>query len=165
MSSQDCFRARQYGLVFYNYKGKVQDLSLQGIFTLNNVRFHKQKNGFLVYVGGGIGGTLYHTMVNALDGSGNPWNFSSIPTSNSYKNKKQILDALKALMAGDDTYETEAETHHGRRPVIGKNTFRPSRTILAGMAFKLSKRINLALEDRWTIIKDDLLDVQHCQEH
>ena len=29
--------------VYYNYKTTVSDLSLQGIFTLNNVRFHKQK--------------------------------------------------------------------------------------------------------------------------
>src|SRR6476620_43970 len=43
--------ASTYDQVFYNYKSKVQDLSLQGIFTLNNIRFHKQKNGFLIYVG------------------------------------------------------------------------------------------------------------------
>src|SRR5665647_2591920 len=29
--------------VFYNYKTHVQDLGLQGIFTLNNIQFHKQK--------------------------------------------------------------------------------------------------------------------------
>lgn len=33
-----------------------------------------------------------------------------------------------------------------------------------GVAFKLSNRVNLALEDRWTIIKDDLLDGQRWQE-
>src|SRR5688572_11575763 len=27
--------------VYLNYKTKVQDLSLQGVFTLNNIRFHK----------------------------------------------------------------------------------------------------------------------------
>src|SRR5829696_8812780 len=45
--------------VFYNYKAKVNDISLQGIFTLNNIRFHKQKNGFLIYAGAGVGGTWY----------------------------------------------------------------------------------------------------------
>ncbi|MCB0739959.1 MAG: hypothetical protein KDB92_02645, partial [Chitinophagaceae bacterium] len=29
--------------VYYNYKTKVQDLSLQGVVTLNNIRFHKAK--------------------------------------------------------------------------------------------------------------------------
>ena len=36
---------------------------------------------------------------------------------------------------------------------------------MPGIAFKLSKRINLALEDRFTFIKDDLLDGQQWQEH
>ena len=33
-----------YDLVYYNYKTKAQDLSLQGVVTLNNIRFHKAKN-------------------------------------------------------------------------------------------------------------------------
>jgi len=149
--------------VFYNYKAKVQDLSLQGLFTINNVRFHRQKSGFLIYAGAGIGGTIYHTMVNALDASGRPYNFSGIASgTDPYKNRKDVLDKLKNLM--DDTYETEAESHNGRRPEIGKNTLKPSGTLIAGMAFKLSKRINLAIEDRFTIVKDDLLDGQQWQE-
>ncbi len=145
--------------IFYNYKATVQDLSLQGIFTLNNIKFHKNSNSFLIYAGIGIGGTVYHTMVNALNGS-TPYTF---PTStNQYENRKDVLDALKTLM--DDDYETEAQNHNGRRPTFGDNTFRPSGTVLAGMAFKLGKRVNLALEDRFTIIKDDLLDGQQWQE-
>lgn len=163
LSGQVTTRAGQAGPVFYNYKAKVQDLSLQGIFTINNVRFHKQKTGFLIYGGAGIGGTLYHTMVNALGADNKPYNFSGIGSSTDfYKNRKAVLDKLKSLM--DKTYETEAETHNGRRPILGKNTFRPSGTLLAGMAFKLGKRVNLALEDRFTIIKDDLLDGQQWQE-
>jgi hypothetical protein len=56
-------------VVYYNYKTKVHDLGLQGIFTLNNVRFHKAKTGIVVYGGVGAGVTLFHTMVNALDAS------------------------------------------------------------------------------------------------
>ncbi len=52
--------------VYYNYKTKVQDLSLQGVVTLNNIRFHKAKTGFNIYGFGGIGGTVYDTKVNAL---------------------------------------------------------------------------------------------------
>ena len=33
------------------------------------------------------------------------------------------------------------------------------------MAFKLSNRFNLAIEDRITIVKDDLLDGNQWQEH
>ena len=151
-------------VVYYNYKTKVQDLGLQGIFTLNNIRFHKQKTGIVIYGGGGIGATLYHTMVNALDANGNNYAslFRSIAPAG-YTDRKDVLKALKNGM--DKTYETEADNQGNRRPKIGKNTLKPSGTVLAGVAFKLGKRINLAIEDRWTFTKDDLLDGQQWQEH
>src|SRR5688572_32941060 len=49
--------------IYYNYKNKTQDLSVQGIITLNNVRFHKAKTGYVVYAGAGLGATAYETMV------------------------------------------------------------------------------------------------------
>lgn len=151
-------------VVYYNYKTKVHDLGLQGIFTLNNVRFHKAKTGIVVYGGVGAGVSLFHTMVNALDGSGNNYAslFNSINISG-YKNRKDILKELRSKM--DKTYETEAENQGDRRPKMGKYTLKPSGTVLVGVGIKLSKRINLAIEDRWTFIKDDLLDGQRWQEH
>ena len=152
--------------VFYNYKAHVQDLSLEGIFTVNNIRFHKQKTGITVYGGGGIGVSLYHTMVNALDANGKPYTalFNSVFHNDiqSHANRKTVLNDLKAGM--DNTYETEAENDGTRRPKIGNNTLKPSGTVLAGVAYKLSKRINIALEDRQTFIKSDLLDGQQWQE-
>ncbi len=153
-------------LVYYNYKTNIQDLALQGIITLNNVRFHKQKTGFIIYGGGGIGATIYEAKVNALDASGNTYaaqfrtvagNFAA--TNN---NRKEIRNALKDVM--DDTYETMADGQGERRADINNHTLRPSATVLAGIAFKLGKRINLALENRHTFIKDDLLDGQRWQE-
>ena len=153
--------------VFYNYKTHVQDLGLQGIFTLNNVRFHKQKTGVTIYAGGGIGATWYNVMINALDANGNNYSelFNSIANGGdiTYNNRKNILKRLKAGM--DNTYETPGESEGSRRPKLGKNTLRPSGTLLAGVAFKLSNRINLALEDRETYLKSDLLDGQRWQEH
>ncbi|HYM94067.1 MAG TPA: OmpA family protein, partial [Chitinophagaceae bacterium] len=70
---------------------------------------------------------------------------------------------LKALM--DNTYETPAENQGTRRPKLFGQTFKPSGTIGAGIAFKLSTRLNLAIEDRVTFIKDDLLDGQRWQEN
>src|SRR4051812_41924915 len=52
--------------VYYNYLTHTQDLSLQGVFTLNNIRFHKSKTGINLYGFGGIGGSIYRTYVNAL---------------------------------------------------------------------------------------------------
>ena len=150
--------------VFYNYKVKLQDISLQGIITLNNVRFHKQKTGMVIYGGGGVGATWFKTMVNALDASGNPYKtlFNST-ASGTHSTRKDVLKTLKAGM--DKTYETAADNEGARRPKLGDNTLKPSGTVLAGVAFKLSNRINLAIEDRWTFVKTDLLDGQRWQEH
>jgi len=150
--------------VFYNYKVHMQDLGLQGIVTLNNIRFHKQKTGLVIYGGGGVGVSWFQTKVNALDESGNPYTtlFNSI-TNSAYSDRKSILKTLKAGM--DKSYETVAENELTRRPKLGNNVLKPSGTVLMGIAFKLSNRINLAIEDRWTFVKTDLLDGQRWQEH
>ena len=153
--------------VFYNYKTHMQDLGLQGIFTLNNVRFHKQKTGVTFYVGGGIGASWYNVKVNALDANGNNYSalFNSIANGGdiTFSNRRNIIKRLRAGM--DNTYETAGESEGNRRAKLGKNTLRPSGTVLAGVSFKLSSRVNLALEDRYTFVKSDLLDGQRWQEH
>lgn len=149
--------------VYYNYKTNVQDLSLQGIFTINNVRFHKQKTGFVIYGGVGIGATLYDTKVQVPSQG-----FGSIPyinpvTGDGYSKRKEIRKDLKSLLSG--VPYTQAQNNRNNSAHIGNNTLKASGSVIAGMAFKLSKRINLALEDRFTFIKDDLLDGQQWQEH
>ena len=155
-------------VVYYNYKTKLQDLSLQGIVTLNNIRFHKAKTGLVIYGGGGIGVTVFKTMVNALDQNGNNYNtlFNTVLAkygAGTYKKRKDILKDLKAGM--DKSYETNAENENTRRPLFQDKTLKPSGTVVAGIAFRLGKRVNLALEDRFTVVKTDLLDGQRWQEH
>lgn len=146
--------------VYYNYKTKVQDLSLQGVITLNNIRFHKSKSGMTLYGFVGVGGTIYETNVNALNGTAK---YTFPAASAAYKNRKDRLDELKDLL--DDSYETPAEGQGDRRPTLFDKTFKPSGTVGAGVAFKLSNKVNLAIEDRYTFIKDDLLDGQRWEEH
>jgi hypothetical protein len=148
--------------VFYNYKTNVQDLALEGILTLNNVRFHKRKTGAVIYGIAGLGASVYETKVDALDAAGKKYNFNGISTA-THSTRKTTTDALKALL--DGTYETLAENHGPRRPKLFGKTLKPSGTVGMGVAFKLGKRINLAIEDRHTFIKDDLLDGQRWQEH
>lgn len=145
----------QQARIFENYKTNVQDLSLEGIITLNNVRFHKAQSGFNVYALLGIGAATYDTKVNALNGT-TPYNFSSISGYNDYKNRKNVRDQLKSLM--DDSYETQAENDGPRRPKLGGNTLIPVGHIGAGIAFRLNRRLNLAIEDRFTITRTDLID-------
>ncbi len=152
--------------VFYNYKSKVQDLSLQGVVTLNNIRFHKTKTGFNLYGFGGFGATVYDVKVNALDGSvpypTNPGTSGFGMADGTHKTRKDTRNALKDLL--DDSYETDADNHGTRRPKLFGKTLKPTLTGGFGVAFKLSNRLNLALEDRVTFTKDDLLDGQRWQE-
>lgn len=147
--------------VYYNYRAHVQDLSLQGIFTLNNIRFHKAKTSMVLYGGLGAGITIWDTKINALNG-GAKYNFNSI-TSSGYTNKKDIRNQLKNMM--DDSYETNAEGNRANGPSLFGQNMMPSVQVLGGIAFKLGKRVNLAIEDRFTMIKSDLLDGQQWQEH
>jgi outer membrane protein OmpA-like peptidoglycan-associated protein len=147
--------------VYYNYKTNVQDLLLEGVLTLNNVRFHKSKTGFALYAFAGVGGSVYDAKVNALDANGNAYNFGSI-TAGTWKTRKSTRKALKSLM--DNTYETAAENHGERRPKLFGMSYKTVGSFGAGIAFKLNNRFNIALEDRFTVTNDDLYDGQRWAE-
>jgi len=148
--------------VYYNYKTNVQDLSLEGIFSLNNIRFHKSRVGVNFYALAGIGVSVYEAKVNALNGT-TPYTFAAANAiDQTWENRKDIRDALEDEM--DDDYETLADNHGDRRPKLFGKSFRPVGHLGAGVAFKLSNRVNIALEDRITITKDDLYDGQRWSE-
>ena len=146
--------------VFMNYKTNVQDLALEGVITFNNIRFHKAKSGFNVYGLIGIGATTYDTKYNFKNGS-TLVDFSGI-NGNVYENRKDTKDAIDAKL--DDTYETPAENEGNRRPKLGSNTLLPVGHFGAGIAFRLNRRFNIAIEDRYTITRSDLIDGQRWSD-
>ncbi|HUP14147.1 MAG TPA: OmpA family protein, partial [Niastella sp.] len=109
---------------------------------------------------------IYNTKVDALNGT-TPYNFSSIitkygPNGFSYKDRKDIRKDLKDIF--DGSYETEAEKDNGQ-PELFDKTFRPIFNFGAGVQFKLNKKFSLALEDKFTVTKSDLIDGQQWQEN
>lgn len=158
-------------VVFYNYRNRTEDLTLQGLISFNNIKFHKNKSSVVFYLGAGLGVSAYETKINAKneatgDTYANLFNDLFKNTAYLYSNRRDILKELKAEM--DDTYETAAQkngTGGQRRLRMGNKTIRPVATAIAGMEIKLSKRINLAIEDRHTFSGDDLMDGQQWQEH
>lgn len=152
--------------VFYNYKTNVYDLSIQGVITLSNIRFHKSKSSFNVYAFAGLGGMIYDVKVDALNGN-TPYDFSGIvakyaPNGFSYKDRKDIRKDLKDLL--DGSYETTGQTDNSQ-PTLFDKPFRFMGNFGAGVQFKLNKKFSLALEDKITITKSDLLDGQQWQEN
>ncbi len=153
--------------VFYNYKTNIQSLSLQGIATLNNINFHKAKSKIAVYALAGFGVATYSTFYNLLDGAGNPYNYNQIvnqfgAAGFTHANRKQIRSALNNLQ--DGSYETLAARDPSQPTVFGGTPIIGVFDIGGGIEFKLSNKFNIALEEKVSITKADLLDGQEWQE-
>jgi outer membrane protein OmpA-like peptidoglycan-associated protein len=151
----------QFPTVFDNYRTVMKDLNLQSIITLNNVRFHQAKSNWNAYAILGVGASWYKTKINALGENGQQYNFNTITVANDYKERKETRKQLKDRM--DKSYETDAENDGDARRKLGDNTLIANYHVGAGFAFRLSPRINLAIEDRITVTGDDLLDGQRWQ--
>jgi hypothetical protein len=153
--------------VFYNYRTTIQELALQGLVTLNNINFHRAKSGISIYALGGVGIMTYSTFYNLLDANGNPYNYSQIVNQFgaggfTYSNRKDIKSALKNMM--DGSFETMAQRDNSQPGIFGGTPYRPVLDLGGGMEIKLSDKFNIAIEDKVTITKTDLLDGQEWQE-
>ena len=156
--------------VYYSYKSVLNELTLQVVASLNNLKFHKARNKFSHYFYLGGGGMTYHTMMDLKDGNnGNAnYDFSKVPgasgnTGNSlYQSRKDINKFLKDFFDGE--YETEAEAHANRGRFLKKHTVRPVFNIGLGTQIRLTRKLSLSVEDKMTITMDDLLDGYRWQE-
>jgi hypothetical protein len=153
--------------VFYNYRTTIQELSLQGVVTLNNIRFHKAKTGFTIYGFAGIGLATYSTFYNALDANGAPYNYQAIVNQFgaggfTYKNRNDIKKALKNMM--DGSFETMAERDNSHPTLFGGPPLIPVFVLGPGVEFKLNNKFNIALEDKVSVTKTNLIDGQRWQE-
>jgi len=149
-------------IIFYNYKTTISELSLQGVVTLNNIRFHKAKTGMNFYGFGGIAGMVYNAKYNALNGN-TPYTYTTIAAMNqNFSNRKDVKKALKDML--DNSYETKAE-RDPLQPKLGSNPFKPAFVVGAGVQIKLTTKLNIAIEDKFTSVKTDLLDGQQWQEN
>jgi outer membrane protein OmpA-like peptidoglycan-associated protein len=148
--------------IYYNYKTNIQDLGLHGVVTLNNIRFHKAKTGVNFYAFGGIAGVTYAANYNALNSNGQPYDFTGVPAA-TYSNKKDAIKYLKDNVL-DDSYETQAE-RDPLQPKLGDRPFKVAFEFGGGVQFKINNRFNIALEDKVTLPKTDVLDGQQWQEN
>jgi OmpA-OmpF porin, OOP family len=150
--------------VYTNYRMEAHQLNVDVLASLANIRFHKANSGVSFYAFVGIGAFAYHTYVNTLTPTFTAYAFDSIvPQSLAVKGadaRKEIREKLMDAM--DDSYETDAENYGNSRPVIFNNkTLDFCFSFGVGAQFRLSKRVNISIEDRITQPwSDDLLDGQ-----
>lgn len=151
------------GVIFHNYKTKLNDLSVEAILTLNNIKYHKDRNrvGLNAIVGIGVG--TYETFYDQLDANGQMYDYS--PASElgggNFDDRGPILDALALINDGE--YETPAEGHQDD-PTLFKRNYKPVLTGGLGVHILLTDKLSLAIEHKVKVTGDDLIDGQRWEE-
>lgn len=138
-----------------NYKTRMTDNTLQGVFRLNNANFHKRnpKVLFKLIVGAGVATSF--TQQNLLDENGMPYDYSEIADVETFGDRRFVANQLNNLVS--DNYETVVE------PTSSEASFRSTRILPsvmfgAGLDFYLSKAVDLSLEGRISRHFTDNLD-------
>lgn len=150
-----------YPYVFYNYRMRYYDANLQAVFNLGNINFYNRQSKLSFFGFVGAGGFLYRTEIDALDENGAIYDYSGILASQDPDTKRDVKNSLRNLLDGE--YETEAESHPHKKQLLDRNLL-PAGTVGAGVALRLSRRVDLALEHRMTWTGDDLIDGQRWEE-
>jgi outer membrane protein OmpA-like peptidoglycan-associated protein len=152
--------------IFNNYRSTIHELSLHGVFTINNINFHKAKTGWNMYFFGGPGIATYSTFMKTIDGSGAPYNYSDIITKYNgqftYKNRKDIRSDLKNKLNGGWTTMAERGSTNG---TLGGAPLMLVGVAGIGFQFKLNDKFNIAVEDKFTFTSSDLIDGQQWQNN
>jgi len=159
---------------YANYKIEQHHaLSLQGVFCLNNIKFHKKQNKWTLNMIGGVGVNLYRTMQNALDGNGNAYDFTTVPFDkngdaldlSTLDGRSQVISNIKGIL--DDSYETNAIQNRNNILTIGKdNPMALNPFVNLGMSFEylITPRISLALEHQIFLSADDFMDGKYLSD-
>jgi outer membrane protein OmpA-like peptidoglycan-associated protein len=152
-----------YAPIFYNYRSTIHELSLQGVFNFNNIRFHKAKTGLSIYIFGGPGLATYSTLYKQDDSylAGYANVIAEYPDED-HAHKKEIRSALKSVLTGNWNHIAERPSTGG---TLGAAPLTVVGVVGVGMEFKLSSKLNIAVEDKFTITGSDLIDGQQWQNN
>lgn len=148
--------ARNGGLIVPNYKTQTHQLSIDFIASLSNILFYKSQPKVNWYILAGYSLGLIDVDVDALGANGQGYDYSGI---NFAGKRKDIRDQLKNLYDGD--YEQNAP-NQGNRVSIGRKgdnqLLRHGANVGTGVAFRVSKRFNIGVEQKLITYFDDYLD-------
>lgn len=169
------YRGVNGNVVFHNYQTKIRELTLSGIVNLNNIKFHKRNNKVTASAIFGIGSLWYNVRQDQLtqnDADEYVEYDYTRAINNGYdedEDRPDMKDILDEIWDGD--YESQAERHWDDYTLFGavnsndsRWSHRPTAHVGMGLAFKVSRCINIGLESKVTYTNDDLLDGQRWQE-
>lgn len=167
----------QYGVndaYFANFKIEQHHaLSLQMVFNLNNIKFHKKENKWSLNLILGVGANVYNSKINALDANGIPYNVQMTASANrgydlnTVKDRDAILQEIRGYM--DATYETLGQQNSKNLLNFGEGQNRMSLNpfVNVGLSFEylITPRISIAIEHQAFISDDDFFDSKARQEN
>lgn len=157
-------RDATYRFLYYNYRTRFWDANVQGMVNIGNISFNNSEPKISIFGFAGLGGLLYRTDIDALDENGAIYDYSGIAVGTNSQDpdsRQEVLNSLRNYLDGE--YETPAEFHTNRRQILDR-TLVPSAVVGMGIAFKMSRRVDLAIEHRVTWTGDDLIDGQRWEE-
>jgi outer membrane protein OmpA-like peptidoglycan-associated protein len=157
---------------YYNYRSEYAEATVQGIITLNNLKFHKERTKWDLFLIGGAGVQYYNTKHDAMTSDGKLYDFrkikavkSTVPGGNiDLFGGRDVQESLKGAgigVDGADSYETQGEAWGNlENPFLPGNKGKINIVANAGVGvgYKLSKRVTIGLEHQVTFNDDDLLD-------
>ena len=138
-----------------NYKTQYAEVILEGMVTLNNINFYNKQPKVLVNLFLGPGVMFSETRTDKFDANGNKYDYSSVSDFNTSSDGGTIRKEIKAIRDGE--YET-VTTGTESKLFAGNFRVNPAITFGAGLSFRLSKVVDLAIEDRITYYGSDQLD-------
>ena len=156
-----------YNYVGRNYRTEAHSLNFDLMASTNNIRFHKAKISTSLYAFVGLGATAWKTRVNTVnDETANyeAYRFLDIATAGGVTlERKNAADIRSNLQDGmDETYETRAWSDGAaaeHATILDDKFIAFTPSIGAGIQVRLSKRVNLQLEDRYSMaVGEDMLD-------
>ncbi len=145
------------GGFFANHRTRFHQGNLDLIVSLNTQSYYRGNPKTNWYLFGGYSLIAADVDVDARNGSGALYSFAGVPGGA----RGDIKDAVKDILDGE--YESNAPVATGNRSPIGRIggdnwLLRHGLSVGAGVAFKLSNKINLGLEQRYSSHFDDDMD-------
>lgn len=148
-----------------NFKATIQQVSLDGIFSLNTISHYRGNPKVEWYVLGGYSFAWGSSRINALDGNGAAYtgwgadgtrvDKSSANSTLSSGQKNGIFDMKSGNGEKYETEITNRDGAHGNVVGGGSNIVRHGADLGAGVSFRVSPRFNIGIEQKFTYLFDN----------
>lgn len=134
-------------IIFNNYRMESHQFNLDLMVNIGNINFHHGKNKLSFYGYLGLGGLLWATRINELNGN-TPYDFATIvgSTPQTLSNKNNVRKKLQSAM--DDSYETPAINRGTSAAKVNGMSLDPFISLGAGIQYHISNRVSIQIEDR-----------------